>query len=275
MPRLWPARRPSAPPRRPPPYTALPAYAARPRPARAQRGVPWRALLTVLAGGVLTAAFAAGAITLYRSDALRVRHIEVLGTQIVDPAAAAAAAGVASDSLLTLDAAAAAARVAALPGVAQARVHRDWPQGVVLDITERQGWGYWQVLGVRSVIDAEGRVVDKARPPATGAPTIYEVGASAPLEPGATVDRDTVVVVSRLTSDGTFATLGAQPQRFDFERTRGLVVRMTSGPAAVFGDSHDYEFKVAAWAALNGRIKTGQLKASEIDLRFGKALVVR
>jgi POTRA domain-containing FtsQ-type protein len=278
MPRLWPARRPSglpnAPRRIPPHESVLPAYgAARPLPPAS--GMPWRGMLTTAVGGALAAAALVGGVALYRSDALRVHHIEVLGTEIVDPAAAAAAAHVSGDSLISIDTEAAAARVSALPGVAAARVHRDWPQGVVLDITERQGWGYWQVLGVRTVIDAEGRVVDKARPPAPGAPTINEVGAGAPLDPGASVDRDAVAVVTRLTSDGTFATLGAQSQRFDFERSRGLVVRIASGPAAVFGDSHDYEFKVAAWAALNARVKAGEVKATEIDLRFGRELVVR
>jgi cell division protein FtsQ len=278
MPRLWPSRRPSTPPnapRRIPPHeSVLPAYGAS-RPLPESRGLPWRGMVVTAAAGALTAALAIGGITLYRSDALRVHNIEVLGTQIVDPAAAAAAARVAGDSLITMDTEAAAARVAALPGVAQARVHRDWPQGVVLDITERQGWGYWQVLGVSTVIDAEGRVVDKARPPVPGAPTIIEVGAGAPLDPGASVDRDAVAVVDRMANDGTFQTLGILPRRFDFERTRGLVIHMATGPAAVFGDSHDYEFKVAAWAALNARVKAGEMKATEIDLRFGKELVVR
>lgn len=277
MPRLWPSRPatpPNAPRRIPPHESMLPAYGAA-RPLPQPDGLPWRGMLTTALAGALAAAALVGGVALYRSDALRVHHIEVLGTQIVDPAAAAAAARLAGDSLISMDTEAAAARVSALPGVAQARVHRDWPQGVVLDITERQGWGYWQVLGVRTVIDADGRVVDKARPPVPGAPTINEVGAGAPLDPGSSVDRDAVSVVNRLTNDGTFATLGVQPQRFDFERSRGLVVRVTSGPAAVFGDSHDYEFKVAAWAALNARVKAGEVKATEIDLRFGRELVVR
>lgn len=278
MTRLWPARRPSGPPstpRRIPLHErVLPAYGAS-RPLPEPAGMSWYGMLVTAAAGAVATAGLVGGVALYHSDALRVHHIKVLGTQIVDPAAAAAAARVAGDSLISMDTEAAAARVSALPGVAQARVHRDWPQGLVLDITERQGWGYWQVLGVRTVIDADGRVVDKARPPVPGAPTIHEVGAGAPLDPGASVDRDAVSVVNRLTSDGTFATLGAQPQRFDFERSRGLVVRMGAGPAAVFGDSHDYEFKVAAWAALNARVKAGEVKATEIDLRFGRELVVR
>lgn len=226
-------------------------------------------------GVAAAAALLVGGTWLYRGDLLRVKQIQVVGAQIIDPNAAAARAAIASESLLTLDTEGAAKRVAELPGVASARVRRVWPHSAVIEITERQGWGYWQVLGIRSVIDAQGRVVDPARPPAADAPTIYEAGVSAPLETGANVDRDTVGLVDRLMHDGTFAQLRLPPARFDFERRRGLVIRTEGGPSAVFGDSHDYEFKVAAWVALMGRVRSGQLTASDIDLRFGKELVVR
>jgi cell division protein FtsQ len=240
-----------------------------------KRHIPWRAIAISVGSGALLAGAFAGTLALYRSDLLRVRHIEVVGVQVVDAQVAANAAEIARESLLHLDTDAAAERVARLPGVVDVRVHRDWPQGVVIDVDERQGWGYWQVLNHRAVIDAEGLVVDKARPPAADAPTIQEIGSAQPLEPGAHVDRDTVELVTRLRSDGTFEQLGLQPQRFEFERTRGLVVRFNNAPAVVFGDSHDYEFKVAAWGATTARIKADRMKVNEIDLRFGKELVVR
>ena len=225
--------------------------------------------------GLAAAAAIVGGTWLYRSDTFRVKQIQVVGAQIVDPNAAAAAASIANESLLSLDTGTAAKRVARLPGVASVRVHRDWPHSAVIDITERQGWGYWQILGVRSVIDAEGRAVEQARPSASDAPTIYELGAASPLQVGGAVDRDTVTLVDRLLHDGTFEQLRQKPARFEFERRRGLIIRLEAGPSVVFGDSHDYEFKIAAWAALMGRIRAGQLTASEIDLRFGKELVVR
>jgi hypothetical protein len=254
------------------PRFAVGPYLARGEP-RAQ--IPWRALGLAAGGAAFLAGMFIGAVALHRSDALRVRRIEVVGAQVVDPQVAANATQLAQESLINLDTEAAARRVAELPGVVDARVHRDWPNSVVVDITERQGWGYWQVLGNRAVIDAEGRVVDKARPPAADAPTIVEVGAGQPLEPGATVDRDTVALVTRLRSDGTFQRIGVQPQHYEFERSRGLVIKVDGGPAAIFGDSHDYDFKVAAWGATNARIKSERMKVNEIDLRFGKELVVR
>lgn len=243
---------------------------------RPQRSpIPLQTVARLGLAGLAAAAAIIGSTWLYRSDTLRVKQIQVVGAQIVDPNAAAARAAIANESLLRLDTQAAAKRVAELPGVASARVHRDWPHSAVIDITERQGWGYWQILGVRSVIDAEGRAVEQARPPASDAPTVYEVGAATPLPSGGAVDRDTVALVDRLLHDGTFEQLRQKPARFEFERRRGLIIRPETGPSAVFGDSHDYEFKVAAWTALMARIRAGQLTASEIDLRFGKELVVR
>ncbi|MFA7297203.1 MAG: FtsQ-type POTRA domain-containing protein [Dehalococcoidia bacterium] len=237
--------------------------------------VPWTLVALGLGAAAVMLVLAVGVLSLTRSSLFRVHEVQVLGAEIVDAKAIEAAANLGNRSLFNLGTDDAAKRVEALSGVAQARVHADWPSGAVIDVSERQGWGYWQVLGFRAVIDADGRVVDVARKPADNAPTIYQVGATQPLEPGATVDRDSVALVTRLLTDGTFMRLGLKPQRFDFEKSRGLVVRMDGGPAAVFGDSHDYEFKVAAWVAANTRVRTDRMTANEIDLRFGKELVVR
>ena len=165
--------------------------------------------------------------------------------------------------------------VAALPEVKAAIVRRDWPQGVVIAISEHEGWGYWQAGGRRVVIDAEGLVIAKGRPPAADAVTIFEIAASRPLERGDVTDRDTVVTVTQLLDDARSQQLGLVPERFEFHHDRGLVVRVAEGPDVVFGDSHNYAFKVAAWGALLNRIERERLKVSEIDLRFGRQLVLR
>ncbi len=57
--------------------------------------------------------------------------------------------------------------------------------------------------------------------------------------------------------------------------SKTVIVRVSGGPSAVFGDGRDYEYKVAAWAAMLERVRAGSLAANEIDLRFGRELVVR
>ena len=226
-------------------------------------------LIAVLGGGGY------GASWLLLGDALRVREVTVVGAQITDPFAVASAASVRGESMLTLDTAAVGRRVAALPRVSAATVHRDWPRGLIIDITEHQGWGYWQTSGSRRVIDIDGQVLVQARPPAADAPTIIEVGPPPDSETGMAPDPDTVRLVARLFDEGAFDLLRVRPEAFVFRRDRGLTVLVEGGPHAVFGDSHNYEFKLTAWGALLDRIEAQRLQVREIDLRFGGRLVLR
>ncbi len=245
-----------------------------PRPEPPLPPLPWRKLGRIAAVVGIVAAVAFSGWWLWSGSTLRVNTVIVIGAEVVDPNAVIAAADVHGRSSITLNTGDVAKRIEQLPGVRVATVHRDLPRSVVIEVQEQQAWGYWQAAGIRTVIDAEGHVLEKARPAAADAPTIYEASGT-PLQPGGSADRDTVTLVTRLLSDGTFQRLNAKPARFEFDRSRGLTVRVAGGPGAVFGDSHDYEFKVAAWAALLDRIKTEQITAGEIDLRFGRELVVR
>ncbi len=241
----------------------------RPPARRMQRAeVNWRrrgmiALASLGAIGVLT-----GAGWLFRSDAVRVRVIDVNGTQVADPQAVASAAGVAGASLLVLDVAQAARQVAELPAVKSATVTREWPQGIRIDITEYQAWGYWQAGAQRLVIDEEGRVLEQSRPPAADAPTIVEVlsGTPDPTNPanpggtsGASADPDTVRLVNRLRTDGTFDRLQVRPTSYVFRSDRGLTVIVADGPSAVLGDSSNYDFKVRTWQSLLDKVRAGQV----------------
>lgn len=260
-----------------PPRRRLPRFSlgAAPGPPQLRLpALPWESLRNYAVATVAALAVVVGGWWLWTGSAVRVGTVIVVGTEIVDANAVVAASAVQGESLFTLDTGAAEQRILGIPGVAAVEVHRDWPRSAVIEVHEMQGWGYWQAAGIRSLIDADGRVLDKARSPGENAPTIYEAGGT-PLRTGQNADPDTVALVTRMLSDGTFERIGSPPLRFEFDRARGLTVRLQGAPAAVFGDSHDYEFKVAAWAAILDRIKTEQIPAGEIDLRFGRELVVR
>ena len=263
------------------------------RPSRTLLRVPWRgmaltALLLAIAGGL-----GYGGFWLVDGPALRVQQITISGADIADPIAIANSAAVGKESLLLLDSGAAAARITGdLAAVKRATVSRDWPQGVTIRVTEHVGWGYWQSGGRRVVIDAEGLVIPAGRPPPADATTIFEVAATRSLEPadattifevaatrslepGDVVEPDTVTAVRQLIEDARSQRLGIEIQRFEFHADRGLVVRVAGGPDAIFGDWRNYAFKIAAWGALLNRIEREPIDVNEIDLRFGRQLVVR
>ena len=236
----------------------------------------WLRLVAAALALGLSASAVLGVHALLSGDALRVREIDVAGTGVADPYAVARAADLGGRSLLAMDADEAAARVAAaLPEVKSASVRRVWPRGVAIEVVEHQGWGYWEAAGRRVVIDGEGLVLEHGRPPPPDAVTIVESDAALPPQAGDTMDADSLRAVARLTADARSQRLDIAVRRFEFRRDRGLIVRVEDGPDAVFGDSHNYDFKVAAWGALLDGLEREGREAREIDLRFGRHLVMR
>lgn len=216
-----------------------------------------------------------GGTWLVLGDTLRTRDVTVVGAQVTDPTSISRAADVAGHSLLTIDTELAAEKVATLPGIREARVQRDWPHGVIIDITEHEGWGYWQIGGVRRVIDIDGNVLVHSRQPRNGAPTIVEFGPPINASDETVTDPNTVRLVDRLVTEQVFDLLRVKPIGFVFSEDRGLTVLIQDSPHAVFGDSYNYEFKIASWGALLDRIEQRKINVREIDLRFGSQLVLR
>jgi len=248
------------------------ARAAAPPP---ERHIPWGRWFRGLAAVTMLGAVAYGATWLYLSDTIRVRQVAITGVEVVDPYAVAAAADLDARSLVTVDLDGAAQRIEALPGVASATVARDWPQGISIAVEEQQGWGYWQAAGRRIMIDATGEPLVLARPPAADAPTIIDIAAPADLAGGVDVDADTVQLVARLLEDSAFTQMDVTPSGFVFRRDRGLTVIVDNAPDAVFGDSTNYAFKVSTWSALLDQLAAEELLVAEIDLRFGRNVVMR
>lgn len=240
------------------------------------RALPWWRMAAATVAMALAAGATFGAFTFVSGDSLRVRQADVTGVDVADPHAVVRAADVGGRSLLTVDTRAAAQRiVATLPEVKAATVEREWPQGVRIAVTEHHGWGYWESAGHRAVIDADGLVLEHGRPPALDAVTIVDVHGTLPPQGGDLVDADAVRTVARLVEDARSRRLDVTVERFEFHHDRGLVVRVGGGPDAVFGDSHNYDFKIAAWGALLDQLAEEPRAVQEIDLRFGRHLVMR
>lgn len=205
----------------------------------------------------------------------RVTDVRISELQAVDPLAVSAAAAVSGKTLFTLDRGKVEAAVAAVPGVRSVQVRREWPNAVAIDIQEAQGWGFWEAAGHRVVVDENGAMLERGRVPASQPIVIYEDAPTS--EGGAAVspNAETVQLVRRLLDEGSFSVLRVIPTGFTYNRERGLTVHVAQGPRVIFGDAHDFDFKVATWGALLDKVESQRLAVSEIDLRYGKHVVMR
>lgn len=254
------------------------ARAERPKPPR-EVHVPWRPIAYVVGAVSMLSGLVYGGAWLLTGDSLRVMNIDVSGAQVVGARQVAAISDVSGESMLTLDLETAEAEIAKLPAVKSVTVERDWPQTVSVQIEEHQAWGFWQTSGRVQAIDRDGNVLRESRPAPEGAPTIIDLASPADLEDGKGADPDTVHLVARLIEDRVFEQAGLQPTAWVFQRDRGLTVIAEDGPDAVFGDSSNYRFKVEAFEQvlrqLRAREDTGSPQVAEVDLRFGRNVVLR
>jgi cell division protein FtsQ len=123
------------------------------------------------------------------SSWLGVRQLDVSGVSRVTVADVTAAAAIAPGTpLARLDLGAIEARVEKLPAVASATVHRAWPHGITVTVTERQpvatvrANGKWWLMDRTGVLFASSAAPDHARPvvqvsPRSGAGTLSQVAA--------------------------------------------------------------------------------------------------
>jgi len=254
------------------------ARAERPKPPR-EFHLPWRRIGFMLGGIAAASSLVYAAAWLHTGDSLRVMNIDITGAQVVGARQVAAISELGGDSMLTLDMQQAEDAIALLPAVKSVTVERAWPNSVRVTIEEHQAWGYWQTAGRVQVIDADGNVLRASRPAPQDAPTIIDLASPRDLEDGKGADPDTVHLVARLIEDRVFQHAGLTPTAWVFQRDRGLTVIAQDGPDAVFGDSSNYEFKVEAFEqvlrSLSEREATGSPQVAEVDLRFGRNVVLR
>ncbi|WP_431729869.1 cell division protein FtsQ/DivIB [Verrucosispora sp. TAA-831] len=126
-------------------------FMARARRRRMRAALPW-----AVAGGVLALA---GLVvwTLLGTGLFGVREMRVEGAELVTAVQVRDVAGVPDGApLARVDLAELAARIGTLPPVERATVHRDWPDGLVVRLTERTGVAVVPRGQQFDVIDASG-----------------------------------------------------------------------------------------------------------------------
>jgi cell division protein FtsQ len=236
-----------------------------------------RRLLRVLAAGLVLAALAvAGRVVadwVRRTPLLAIRTVEILGTRRLDGEAVRTAAGIEpGTNLLAVDAGAAEARVAALPGVRRARVMRQLPGRVAVLVEEREPHALVNASGLHWV-DAEGYLVaSDARPGSTGLPILTGTGAPAagPAVPAADLRAGLALlhVLQR-----TSPRLAARVSEVDLARPHGPVLYLVDGIEVRLG-SDAWDERLARLDGVLGQLDARGERVASIDLRFRDQVVL-
>lgn len=236
------------------------------RPRRPPLGPRRRRLLVV--GSVLVLAAVVAWVVL-ASPLLAVRTVQVDGAVTLSADEVRAAAGVADGTpLVRVDTAAAAARVAALPQVADAEVTRGWPDRVVVTLRERVAVAVVEQDGRRSLLDASGTPFGTV----TGDPPAGVV----PLrvaDPGPD-DRATRAGLAAIVS--LPAVVRSQVTEVSATGSDDVTLTLTGGTSVLWGSAADADRKAQVLAAVLDQLAAGTLDpATQIDVSSPEEVVLR
>ena len=235
---------------------------------------PKQARITLLIA--MLASVAAGGWYAYRSPWLTVQQVAVSGTASLTEAQVRATAGLDGKSTFGLDVAGAQRRVAALGGVRSVTVTKTSWDSVAIRVDERTVWGSWQINGVNVPIDADGYVLGNGQAP-DGSPLIIEVDPQRAINTGEQLDGGAVQLAARLEHESQTA-FGRSVLALVYRQSSGLTAVLSGSDVddhalwVTFGDSRDYDYKVAALYVLIEQARQSELSLNTVDLRFGDRL---
>jgi hypothetical protein len=235
---------------------------------------PGQARLVVLAA--MLSAVLAGAWWAYHSPWLTVQKVTVNGAVTLTPEQVRAAAGLDGQSTFALDVDGARARIGALPKVRSVSVTKRGWNAVSIDLEERVPWGSWQINDVNVPIDIDGYVLDGAPAP-DGSPVIVEIEPQRVINTGDRLDPGAVQLASRLTRESQTA-FGRTVKALVYKQNSGLTAVLSGSETddqplwVTFGDSRDYDYKVAALYVLIEQARESDVALHTVDLRFGDRL---
>ena len=225
----------------------------------------------LLLGGIV-----AGAYWLSQSSYLTVHEVRVVGASQLSDAQVRATADIEGGMAFRVDAQAAEERLLALPQIRSAHVETHGWTSATITVEERVPWGSWQVNGVNVPIDIDGYVLEGVSAP-EGSPIIVEVDPQRAIRAGDRLDTGAVQLAARLVAESE-RTLGRRVVVLAYRQSAGLTAVLSSveidGPNVwvTFGDSRDYDYKVAALYVLLEQARAAQIKLTSVDLRFGSRL---
>ncbi len=241
-------------------------YAPGALPRRSQPGglLPRKGMLVAIVIAGLCAGIGFGGLRLYNSQWLTIQQVRVEGNSAVDEESVRQAAALSGDRFLTVDTAAAAARVMALPRVKSASVVRNFPNSATIQITERTPIGVWRVGATSYLVAGDGLVIDATDDDA-GLPVVDATQAGVDVQAGDRVDADALRTASTVAQSSP-PTPGQSVVRFVYDKQTGLTAITAAGTQVRLGDGQSLDYKLAVWQQLALKINPADLH--EIDLRY-------
>jgi hypothetical protein len=220
-----------------------------------------RLVLSRLAYGVLAIVFALALQQLLNSPLLRVDRVEVEGQRLLAREEILQAAGVAQQSIFSVDKRRVAESLLALGVVRQVDVTTILPGTVVLRVVEKEPRYVWRTAASGYLIDEEGVVLAETQGTASF-PGLREIDGE-PRRRGDKVDLRLLQAVSQL---GVLwpVDLGKD---YVCEYTSNGLAAINGGWRAEFGDGSDLEAKVLALAAIAAHVEETGGALSVVDLR--------
>lgn len=212
----------------------LPADVTRRRFQRRQWRRRWLAWKPVAALLALVLLAVGGVWAVYFSSLLDVEGVEVSGTEVVSADEVRRAAAVpAGQSLARVDLAAIRTRVAGIAAVRSVQVTRQWPDQVLVEVSEREPVAVVDIGGVVRGMDETGTLFRDYRTPPPGLP---QVSAATGVDTEAL--RQSAAVVTALPTD-----LVALVERVEVATADDIRLRLRDGRLVVWGSSAESEQK--------------------------------
>ena len=235
------------------------------RPLRRRAGF-WATVMTF-------ALLLGGAVYLYMSPVFRVHEIQVEGAAPALWQRIRDESGLDGESMVRLDLAEARARLStAIPAIKDIEFERKLPDTIIIRVTERQPWGYWEANNHLFTIDEDGVVLDHDLPD-LGAPVIRQLGALAP-QAGDRVDPEIVHLAARL-QEVLPGAIGESAAEFLFDPLSGLTVTTNGGKEIVLGSPSAADYKIAVLQAAAQRAAEEGIQYTVMDLSHGERAILR
>ena len=226
----------------------------------------WRVLIRALAVIVVLAAGVALGVAVFRHPAFIVSQVEVEGLNHLSLTTALERAALQGQHLLALPVDDIRAAITREPWVLRVDIQRKLPGRVILNIQEREPAAIWQVKERQFLADREGVILEENFVP-RGLLVIQDLDGNIP-QPGDRKDQDAIALALTL-KEVLAKEMNQSARTFEYLSRGGLVVETDQGRRARFGDSADFQWKLAVWKTLLEAGKAQDLLVGHVDLRFG------